>query len=261
MKKIMTLLLAAAAAGTLIAADAVPLTKNFQYQGKNYKVGMTPAGAFTRCDFGKEVVFNSAAVQGSYEKKEKYDDRMNQYPAKNVKATVQDLGGNKFRVISSGTLFNAKFPDAADYVQTAEFLPGRFTVSYKITQKIPMASKLTIFRSITNIPLSSIIDKGCTILGSDKKESVFSIPATCERNKGAMKGGITELKLSLDAGIFTMSAGALSTMTAMDCRSWGEKNFRIDAATRAFWKNVAEVYPAGKIWTWSVMYQFTPHAD
>ena len=186
---------------------------------------------------------------------------MGQNRAKNGKASVEKTGENSYRIVSSGILFNAKYPEAAEYIQTAEFYPDRFTISCQVTQKVPMSARSYIFRSIINSSPAVLIDRG--IVGSEEsgREVVLPLPAVCERNKGIMKGGLNRLGISLDSGVFFVDAGTSTHLCAMDCRSWGENNFRLDAAPASVWKQVPEVHPVGKRWTWSITFRFQKHDD
>ena len=261
MKKalITTLLLASAAS---FAAGTAPLAKTFSYQGKTYQTSIEPSGVLNKGMFGKTQIFKSLSVVGNYiDEAEKYDTRLFQHAARQVSATMEQLGNNRIRIVSSGTVGNAKYPEAATYRQTTLFEPERIKIDYQFTSAIPMATRMDIFRNIMNLPLTAVIDRGMASAGKEKTDQLISIPTTCEKGKGMNKGGILSLKISYPEGIFQAIAGAGSTFSIMDCRSWGENNFRLDGASLCFWKNKPETYPAGKVWSWSVEYRFTPHEE
>ena len=174
---------------------------------------------------------------------------------------MEQLGNNRFRIVSSGTIGNAKYPEAAVYRQTTLFEPEGIKIDYQFTSKIPMATRMDIFHNIMNLPLTAVIDRGIAVAGKDKADQFISVPAVCEKGKGTNKGGVLSLKISYPEGIFQAAAGTNSAFSVKDCRSWGETNFRLDGATLCYWKNKPETYPAGKVWNWSVEYRFTPHED
>lgn len=261
MKHLLLSLLAVWTVSAFCAEKAVPLTRAFVYQGRHYRTSMAPAGQFYRCTFGTQTVFHSVVLHGSYVKKENYDDRMGQNRTKNAKATLEKTGENSFRIISSGILFNAKYPEAAEYTQTTEFHPDRFTISCQVTQKVPMAARSYIFRSIINISPAALVDRGIVASEENKKETILPVPPVCERNKGIMKGGLKQLGISFDPGVLFVDAGNATSLCAMDCRSWGENNFRLDAAPVSVWKQVPELHPAGKRWSWSITFRFRKHDD
>ena len=244
------------------AAPPVPLTKTFAYQGKNYRTSMEPSGILNRGLFGKTQVFNSLSVVGNYiDEAEKYDTRLFQHAARQVSATMEQLGNNRIRIVSSGTVGNAKYPEAASYRQITLFEPDRIKIDYQFTSKIPMATRMDIFRNIMNLPLTAVIDRGIATSGKEKTDQFISVPALCEKGKGINKGGILILKISYPEGIFQATAGTDTSFSVMDCRSWGENNFRLDAAPASVWKQVPEVHPVGKRWTWSITFRFQKHDD
>ena len=244
------------------AAGPAPLAKTFSYQGKTYQTSINPSGVLDKGMFGRTQVFKSIVVVGNYiDEAEKYDTRLFQHVAKQVSATMEQLGNNRVRIVSSGTIGNAKYPEAATYRQTTLFEPERIKIDYQFTCRIPMASRMDIFNNIMNLPLTAVIDRGIAVAGKDKTDQFISVPAVCEKGKGINKGGLLSLKISYPEGIFHAAAGTNSVFSVKDCRSWGETNFRLDGATLCFWKNKPETYPAGKVWSWSVEYRFTPHED
>lgn len=254
-----TLLLASLAS---FAAESTPLTRTFAYQGKTYRTSIAPSGIFYQGMFGKTQVFTNISVVGNYrDSAEKYDTRLFQNAAKNVSCTLEQLGNNRVRIISVGTVGNAKYPEAATYRQTTLFEPDRIKIDYQYTTKVPMATHMDIFNSIMNFPLPAVVDRGLSLTDAGKKEELLSVPAVCEKDKGLRKGGLVEVKISYPEGIFQATAGTKTNFSVKDCRSWGENNFRLDATSLSFWKNKPENYPAGKVWSWSVEYRFTPHED
>lgn len=259
---LLTAMLAVSATTAVTAVETATLTKNFSYQGKLYQTSMAPSGVFFQGTFGKTPVFTSISVVGGYiDSKEKYNTRLLQGNAGNVSAQMESLGGNRFRITSAGTVGNSRHPEAATYRQVTLFEPDRIRIDYQFTAKIPMATRMDIFRNIMNLPLSAVIDRGILIVGKENTDQLLSVPASCEKGKGIAKGGIRTLKISYPEGIFQASAGKESRFTVMDCRSWNENHFRLDGATLSFWKSVPETYPAGKVWSWSVEYRFSAHED
>lgn len=170
-----TLLLASLAS---FAAESTPLTRTFAYQGKTYRTSIAPSGIFYQGMFGKTQVFTNISVVGSYrDTAEKYDTRLFQNAAKNVSCTLEQLGNNRVRIISVGTVGNAKYPEAATYRQTTLFEPDRIKIDYQYTTKVPMATHMDIFNSIMNFPLPAVVDRGLSLTDAGKKEELLSVPA------------------------------------------------------------------------------------
>lgn len=261
MKKVLLTSLLLACVGAF-ATESAPLTKIFSYQGKTYQTSIAPSGLLYKGTFGKTEVFRSLSVVGNYiDTSEKYDTRLFQQSAKEVSATVEELGNNRVRIVSTGTIGNKKYPEAATYRQTTLFEPEGMKIDYQFTSKVPMATRMDIFGSLMNLPLTAVIDRGMACATAKAKNELISIPATCEKGKGIHKGGFLSVKISYPEGIFQAVAGEKTSLSLKDCRNWGEKNFRLDGTPVSYWKNKPETYPAGKVWSWSVEYRFTPHED
>lgn len=168
------------------------MTKIFSYQGKTYQTSIAPSGLLYKGTFGKTEVFRSLSVVGNYiDTSEKYDTRLFQQSAKEVSATVEQLGNNRVRIVSTGTIGNKKYPEAATYRQTTLFEPEGMKIDYQFTSKVPMATRMDIFGSLMNLPLTAVIDRGMACATAKAKNELISIPATCEKGKGIHKGELS----------------------------------------------------------------------
>lgn len=240
-----------------VNAEPAPMTDNFVYKGKLFRVTITKYGSLYGGKLGETPVFSSISVMGSYEHPgEQYDDRMFQEGSKDASSTLESVGENRFRIVSKGTVGNARFPEAAVYEQTTALEPERILIVCKVTAKIPMSARSSIFCNIMAMPVSAMVDRGIMI----GENQVISAPAKCERGKG-MKHYSQKMKISYPDGIFRVTAGWKTVFCLTDCRSWGENQFRLDGSTSVPWKHNPETYPAGKVWEWTMEYSFLPHDD
>ncbi len=259
MKKILFLMIGAAFA--LQAAEPEALTKDFSYQSALYQTSMKPSGLIVNGKMGNELIFKSIGLAGKFRLPEAKENQMvSPSSVTDTASTLENFGGNRYQVVTKGKLATKTLADIGDYEQVTVFEPERIKIAYKITAKVPMLSRFRVFWNNLDMLLPPLLDRGGLMVTTDKKESTFSIPATCEKGKGIHTGKIGQVKFSLANGVFAAAAGEQSVMVIFDCRNNGADLFRVEGYALSGGQGGA-VIPEGKVWEWSVTYEFTPFEE
>jgi hypothetical protein len=247
--------------GTMFMVSAIAQTTEgwsevpeaFKYESSGFLCNIKPDGSIQNLKIGDTLVVKQSLLFGKYKviKEEKHDQRFFQsHKKKSLLLKVKSVGKNSFLVKKTGTLSNKKYKPAANYIEKIAFSPNKIAFEYEIETLVPLASKSSIFCSLTYLPLETFVNKGFKVTMLDNKEKLMVFP---QKYSDASKLHLTakDIKISLEKGIFEIAAGEGSSFSLSDTRSYKGDKFRIDLKEEITWRSKPVVFPAGKKFKWS----------
>jgi hypothetical protein len=237
-------------------------SKGFNYESKGFSCKISSNGIF---DFIKADGINLVEKQtlhGSYKivKGEKHDRRFFPRNEKDHPLKLKKDGENKYELKKTGTLSNKKYKPGAKFEQEMELSPNEIEMEFEVETTVgELASQSGIFVTILYLPENIYANRGFKITLNNEKSELKVFPQTFTKESALHISGIKEIMVSLEKGIFKITAGENTSISLQDTRSWGGKAFRLNIAQTIPWKSKPVIFPAGKKFEWSYKMTYKPH--
>ncbi len=252
MKNIKTLFLSVLAGIVLPAGAAQPFTSSV------FTVGFTDGGRPIRLNVDKTVLSTSIILNGEYVRTPGGKTvRLYQSWDNKAKARFERTQDQCIVTVDS-VLGSKEDPEIAKYRIREVWTPGKAVFEYEATLCRDLPASHSFFRVLVQMPETLF---GCGVKETSLKgeENFKILPETFEK-KFFLNG--RKLAFCVEGkGVFTIEAGKDTTLSLMDSRVWGGKDFSIVAnpavstpAVRGRGKDALR--PAGTTWKWGFTLTF-----
>lgn len=237
-------------------------SKGFNYESKVFSCKITPEGRLTDLKANGKLLVQNLLLHGSYKilKGEKHDRRFFPRREKDHPLNLKKEEDNKYELKKTGTLSNKKYKPGAKYSEEIELSPDEIEMEFEVETCVgELASQGGIFLTILYLPQEIYANRGFKITTTKEKSELKVFPQTFSKDSALHMGGIKEIQISLDEGIFQITAGENTEFRLQDTRSWGAKGFRLDISEITPWQPKPVVFPVGKKFKWSYKMTYKAH--
>lgn len=264
MKKLMVGICVWGLAVSLIGQEAKPqeIKENFQYKSEGFSCTVLPSGYIKDLTLNGKVLVTSSQIFGKYELMgaEKHDARFFQADEKDLpkKAPIKIMKkeGNTYILQQKAVLSNKKHNKGVEYTENITLSPWKITFDISMKLLVPLGTKATPFASLNYLPCSTFVGKGFKVKTTNKQSSMVNFPQNPAKST---RGHIKKMMISLDDGIFTITAGEKTEFALSDTRTYGGKDYRIDVTDPLPWHKEPAELPIGKELKWSFDLTFKKH--
>jgi hypothetical protein len=256
MHKLLSLLV-----GTMFIASAYAaseddwqnVSKTFKYKSNNLSCEITTSGAIRQLTADGALIIKNSYLHGKYViiKGEKHDRRFFQKFEKEHPVKSKKTGENSYIFKKTGILSNKKHTSGASYTEKISLSPHEMKIEFEIKLLVPLASKSSIFCSINNLPLETFISKGFRLTHTKGKSELMVFQQNYSKATGLHTTGVKDIMISLEKGVFKITADKGADLSISDTRSYKGKSFRVDIKKAIPWKSKAVEFSAGKTFKWS----------
>lgn len=228
--------------------------EKFESSGFSAEIGKT--GIIRQLSWNGVPLAQKISLVGEYERQadeKKYDAHF-YHEWDNTGSAQFQREGESLIISNKSQIGNSAFKDGISYTIRCVMEPSKISYDCELLQNVPLKTHLTIF-DIQIAMQASLFGCGAKEVSSYGNPSYKIIPDTYN-SKFRMEG--SEISISTQEGIFTIRAGDDTSLTYVDTRAWGGKNFIISAFPSVIWSKAPIIYPAGKTWKWKFTIEFIP---
>ena len=164
--------------------------------------------------------------------------------------------GTTMTVTTESKLGNTVLKDAVDYKVEITLTPNKITIRNTTKLNVPLLTNFNLFQTIVSMP-PAFFGRGVKCVTKMGQERFEVLPESC--NKAFQLQG-KSIALSTGKGVFTLAADKDESISYMDSRTWGGKDFSFYVSPPAKWTQDDVKYPAGTITQWAITLTFAPEA-
>ena len=240
----------------VLIAGAALFAENYTSDG--FSAEISKNGMLMNLKYKGQLLCNQVQINGSYhlpKDAKKYDARFFQGWDYTGQAVCKSEG-TTMTVTTESKLGNTVLKDAVDYKIEMTLTPNKITVKNFIKQNVPLLTDYSLFQSVLSMP-PALFGRGAKCVTKMGQERFEVLPETY--NKAFQLNG-KSIAISTGKGVFTLAGAKEETISFMDSRAWGGKDFSFYITPPAKWTPKDVEYPAGSTYQWEFTLSFEPEA-
>ena len=235
---------------------ALSLVAGEKFESGGFSAEFNGSGVMTKLGYAGMPISNNISLVGEYqcfpdEKKHGTFFRQDWDYGNTAKFRRE---GDSLVMTNESVLGNEVKKAAVSYKVRCVVNAEKICFIYEVKLNTALQTQCRIFEAQVAM-LPGFFGRGAKSVSVDGQESYKIIPEAF--NPKFNMGGAT-LGLSTEKGILTLSGGKDVTMSYVDPRGWGGKNFIFSASPVACWTPEPVVYPVGTVWKWDFSLAFRP---
>lgn len=228
------------------------------YTSDGFSAEISKNGMLMNLKYKDQLLCNQVQINGSYhlpKDAKKYDARFFQGWDYTGQAVCKKEG-TTMTVTTESKLGNSVLKDAVDYKMEMTLTSNKITVKSFIKQNVPLLTDFGIFQTVLSMP-PALFGRGVKCVTKMGQERFEVLPATY--NKAFQLNG-KSIAISTGKGVFTFAGTKEETISFIDSRAWGGKDFSFYIAPPAKWTPKDVEHPAGSTYQWEFTLSFEPEA-